>query len=243
VLDETAASVTWTRTQNPELGRYLLPKTGGEEPVRATTTDAHGPDTVVYARLRAIDTAGRATVSNVAAARTTLAPVGEVVVLVEEDPPGYSIPASFQRSDARPYAGQYHYRYLSTCEGQPECWENLRRQDMALDLSAMSEGNYATTAFVEVAVRAQDTDPPWWSQIWLWYDGTCSDCMAIYDGWTLRADGEYHIVQVPLRVFHRNGDQTVPYDEVATHGLFGVNVGGNWADGATVDIDELRIRW
>lgn len=242
VRSGTAITV-WNEARNPELGRFLLPHTGAGDPVVATTTDGHAPDTVVYAQLFAIDSAGHRSASNIAAARTTPAPLAEAVVFSEAELPGYSIPDTFQLAQTPGYDdGAFTYRYTSACTGaSSECWENLRRYELGVDLSAISAGNFATTAYLELAVRVVDADVPWWSEVWLAFDPACSECVARYDGWTLRADDEWQLVQVPLRVLALDG-RPLTHAELAD-GLFAFNVGASWTDGAVIDVDEIRIRW
>ncbi len=241
VLDESEATYLWTSADNPELAHYLLPKTGGADPVVSTTTVGHDPDTVVYARLRARDTAGGVSYTNVAQARTTVPPSREIVLIADADTPGYSIPAEFVLSNDRPYAGPSCYRWQANCGGEPECWENLRRQEMSLDLSQISTGNYLTTAHLELALAVEGTATTWWCDVYLWYDGSSTEKIASYNAWTAKVDGEYHLLQVPLRVLAM-GDTPAPPSELA-FGLFGFNVGCLWSDGAVVRVDEMRIRW
>jgi hypothetical protein len=241
VIERSASTRTWTEVENPELGRFLLPRTGGEDPVVFTVTDELEPDTIHYAQLHAIDTAGNRAVSNVAAGRTTQSPVGEIVIMSDVDTAGISIPNTFVLGTERPYAGSSAYRYEAPCAAQEECWENLRRQEFLIDLSAVSGGSYATTAYFEVALAIENGSTPWWCNLWLWYDASSADFLAHYSGWTARADGEYRLLQVPLREF-RIGGEPAPYEELA-HGLFGFNVGCPWSGGSLVRVDELRIRW
>lgn len=241
VLSGGGSTVVWTEEQNPELGRFLLPRTGGEDPVVFTATDALEPDTRYYAQLIARDTAGNATVSNIAAGRTSQPPVDEIVIIADENTAGFSIPGTFALSSERPFAGTQGYRYESVCEGQAECWENLRRQEILLDVGAISQGSFGTTAYFEVALAIESETTPWWCSFWLWYDGSSADRLASYDAWTGRTGGDYRVIQVPLRAFLIQGEPT-PYDELS-FGLYGFNVGGPWSDGAVVYVDELRLRW
>jgi hypothetical protein len=240
VLERSAATRTWTDAENPELGRFVLPHGLAEIPVVFTVTDELEPDTIHHAQLVATDTAGRQAMSNVAAGRTTLSPVGEIVIMSDVDTAGDSLPSTFVLGTDRPFAGSSAYSYESVCGGM-ECYENLRRQGLMLDLSPVSEGAYATTAYFEVALAVENGSTSWWSDLWTWYDGTSTDRIGRYNGWTARADGNYRVLQVPLRAFEIDGEP-VPYEELA-HGLYGFNVGGYWSDGAVVRVDELRIRW
>lgn len=242
VLERSAAAVVWTPETNPELARFHRPKTTGVDLVEATVTDRHAPDTVYFAQLTAYDSTGRSSASNVAQARTQEAPVGEIVVFADEPLVGYSIPAGIDISNAGPFAGDAHYRYIADCEGEPDCFIVLKRQGFGIDLSAVTEGNFATTAYLELALAVSGSTPPWWSEIWVWYrdpDST-DDSYAgtyVYSPFTARVDGQYHVWQVPLREF-----DGARYEDLA-QGLYMFAVSGRWTNGAVIDIDEVRIRW
>jgi hypothetical protein len=243
----------WTAAVNPELGRFLLPKTTGVDPVRGTTTDQHAPRMQVFAQVIATDTSGVESVSNVASARTQEPATHEIVVLSEDVLRGYSIPGGFDPSGAAPYRGGLHYRYDVDCpDGDPECWYVLRRQGLGVEIDGdlLTRGNYETTAYLEVAVKITGATPPWWSEFWIWYtddDHDESDAdlsrIAVYTGWTLRADGQYHVWEVPLRAFHRWQGQSIPYDEIVAYPLYQFAVSGSWTNGSQIDVDEIRIRW
>ncbi len=241
VLDRTAAARKWTEADNPELQDFFLPNTGSEDAVVFTTTDELEPDSIYYAQLVAIDTAGNERVTNVAAGRTTQEPVREIVIMSDVDPPGIRLPEDFVLAQERPYAGTAALRWQAPWAPTEQDWENLRRQEIGLDLSAISEGTYATTAYLELALAIENSATPWWCDLWLWYDGSSHEFIADYQGWTARADGNYRVLQVPLRVFEIGGTP-VPHEELS-HGLFGFNVGCEWTGGAVVRVDEVRIRW
>jgi hypothetical protein len=206
----------------------------------------------VFAQLVAIDTAGAESVSNVASARTQEPATHEIVVLSEDVLRGYSIPKRFDPAYASPHAGRLHYRYDVDCGDEPECWYVLRRQGLGVEIDPeqLTRGNYETTAYLEIAVKVEDSTPPWWSEIWIWYtddDHDESDAdmsrIAVYRGFTLRTDGRYHVWEIPLRAFTRWEGQTIPWDEVAKYPLYQFAVSGSWTHGATIDVDEVRIRW
>jgi len=238
VHERTETTQLWTEVENPELGRFLLLHTGGVEPVTSTVTDLHEPDREVYAELTAIDTTGRRSVTNVASARTTPPAVAETVIFSEDEMPGYSLPATFLSSDEAPYMGLRHYQYVSSCD----CWMNLRRQDLAIELSGISEGQYRSTAFLELALALDGVTPSWWNSLWLWYDDA-NGPRVVYSGWTVRAGGEYRLLQVPLRaLLLADVPDPLPLDAPGQR-LHGINIGGRWAAGMTVRVDEIRIRW
>ncbi|MBX7083787.1 MAG: serine/threonine protein kinase [Nannocystaceae bacterium] len=229
----------FTRADNPELGHFLLPRTGGADPVRATITDGHVPEQVVFAQLWAIDTAGRRHGSNVASIHTAAPAVAQVVIFADQRPHGFSIPA-LEVVDTRPFAGTHHLQFVSRCE-PPACFANLRWQDLDVDLSRVTPGDFATTAFLELAVAVDGDATSWWSQLRLWYDAEHIDRVGHFASFALRHDGEYRLLQVPLRAFEFR-DGVEPAAQLR-HGLFELGLGGWWPPGATVRIDEIRVRW
>lgn len=239
VLAASERCRVFTRADNPELGHFLLPRTGGEDPVLATITDEHAPDTLVFAQLVAIDTAGRRATSNVASVHTAAKPVAEIVVFDDERPHGFPMPA-LALSTARPFAGTHHLQFVSECT-PPECFANLRWQDLRVPLVGLTAGDYATTAYLELAVAVDGAATSWWSQLRVWYDGRSLERVGHFNSFALRTDGEYRVLQVPLRAF-----RFAPGTDGATelgHGLFELGLGGWWPPGALVRIDEVRIRW
>ena len=241
VRNRTGGAVVWSAAQNPELGRYLLPATGGDEPVVATTTDEHALSTEYYGQLTAIDTANRRSATNVASGRTSDTPTSTVVIFHDTDTPGYSIPDDVVLSTRLPYAGTHHYDYLESCgAGENACFETLRRQGLSTNLSSISQGAFSTTAFIEFAIATEGPTPSYWSQVRIMTGTDGNTELWMNQGWTIRADGTYRLVQIPLRVF--GVDAPMPYEELA-RGLFEVGVGGNWQDGSRTMLDEIRVHW
>ncbi|MFO0634908.1 MAG: serine/threonine-protein kinase [Nannocystaceae bacterium] len=184
VLTRSDACRVFTRADNPELGHFLLPRTGGADPVRATITDGHAPEQAVFARLWATDTAGRRHASNVASVHTAPPPVAEVVVFADARPHGFSIPV-LEVVDTKPYAGTHHLQFTSRCD-PPQCFANLRWQDLGVDLSRMTPGDFATTAYLELAVAVAGDATSWWSQLRLWYDAEHIDRVGHFASFALR---------------------------------------------------------
>lgn len=241
VESRSGSAVVWTDAENPELGRYFLPATGGEDPVQATMTDGHEPSTEYFGQLTAVDTASRRSVTNIAGGRTTDPPGDSIVIFADDATPGYSIPSSFVLSTREPYAGTHHYDYQQSCnDGEPTCFEILRRQGLNISLNSISQGQFSTTAYLEFALASGGPEPSYWSQMRI-MTGTngSSDTFGLW-GWTIRSDGEYRVYQVPLRVL--DGDGPMPYAALAD-GLWEFGVGGSWADGSYTMLDEIRLYW
>ncbi len=237
---------------NAELSRFLLPKTTSVDRVQGTTTEYHQPRTQVFAQLVATDTSGNTSASNVAGIWTQELPTHELVVLDESGVAGVSIPPGFELADDFPSRGTAHYRYDVDCEARAECWIVMRRAGLgvAIPSDTLSEGNYNTTAYLQLAVAVVGATPPWWSEIWIWYTDAAhstSDAdlsrIALFAGFTAHADGDYHVLEVPLRAFTRWKGQSVPYDEVVRFGLDMIGVSGSWTDGARIYVDDVRVRW
>jgi hypothetical protein len=241
LLTRSGSAVVFSAKENPELGTFYLPRTGGKDQVVGTMTDGHAPETPYYALLEATDTSLLAQRSNVAAGRTTVAPTGEVVVFSEAATAGSSLPDSFVLTAGCGLQGSTCYSYTSKCQdGGPICFENLRRRGLELDLGGISEGNLATTAFYEFAVACSG-DHSYWSNGRLWLGGSAEPTgLFVYDGFSIRCDDRYRVVQLPLRIFA--GDSPLTYPDLA-RGLYEFTVGGFWSHGAQVRIDEVRIRW
>ena len=242
VQDRTGSARVWAAADNPELGRYFLPATGGDEPVVATTTDEHQPSTLYHCQLTAIDTAGRRSVSALASGRTTDPPTSTIVIFADTDPPGYSLPGGIVRSDRNPYAGTHHYDFVQTCSGNETiCYEMLRRMEMGTDLSGISQGALSTTAYVEFALATEGPTPSYWTEIRLRTGTDADNQQWKYDGWSVRADGAYRLHQVPLRALTWEG---APMSKTELdRGLHQFGVGGSWKDTGHVAFDEIRIHW
>lgn len=245
VTERAATATVFTGECNPELGVFILPRTFQATVVEATTTDLLDPDTTYYAQLVVRDTAGGESLSNVALGRTNSPPNYEIVLLAEGDSPGYSVPSTYVVDNTSPYAGAEHFSYVHSCE-MPTCTENLQRQGLMIDLTEIRKGDFETTAYLEFATAIDDSIPSWWGGAYLFYGSV--DDVVTYQGWQVAADGEYRLLQAPLNAFVYPGgagpedDVLVAYEALAA-GVTGFMIGGHWSDGATVRIDEVRLRW
>lgn len=240
---------------NPELDRFFLRNTQMDERVVGTVTADLEPSVEYFARLHVLDTAGGRTVSpNVAVKATGPAPIGGVPIFHDEDPfpPGYALPSCYVRTDVAPYEGTHHFELRHACtatdvatcasdEAEPtvECWENLRLQDMSVELGAGFEASEFNDAYLELFVAIDASGVPsgapghgWWSEIKL----RAADAVWSYSPITIRADTTYRRVQIPLA--------QLGLDHATLAGLVqGVDVGSEWAHGSVIRVDEAQIRW
>ncbi|MCA9673058.1 MAG: hypothetical protein KC503_46015 [Myxococcales bacterium] len=229
----------WDVQQNPELGVFQLAGVQGNQVITGTITDLLAPDTVYFAQLHVTDTAGGTSSTTVVQGRTARAANNAVVLFSDDDTQGYSIPSTLALSSRRPYQGKFCYEYVSICPNtKPDCWENLRRQDIKVALPALDAASFAQ-AYFEVAVGCNGKHS-YWSSVWLTFGSLQNDFFS-YEGFTIRCNDGYRLYQFPLRVLKSKSGSLNASD--AADGVSEFNVGGLWTAGATVRLDELRIRW
>ncbi|MBL4683381.1 MAG: hypothetical protein JKY37_02235, partial [Nannocystaceae bacterium] len=222
-VDDESRATVFDGSINPELGRFTLANTSGISTVDRTITDLLQPSTEYFARLHVLDTAGGRTMStNVAVRSTTAPPTDTLVIFADELPsPGYPVPAMcLALSDTAPLLGTERHLALDVqCDAAgeavcaeeaqpaPECWENLRLQDLALTTNGLAGGDFAD-AFVElhVAIDAPGESPGhgWWSDIGI---RRSDKTWTGHNGITLRADGEYRRYQIPLSQLRLDPEQ------------------------------------
>ena len=247
--EDLAGARVWDVGDNPELGRYRLPRTGLGDVVTATITDELSEDTFYYAQLVAVDTAGGRSRSNVAVGHTDVAPRPTGVVVLFDDARsggGYPLPGCIDVSMSGEHAaGTAHLEWLVRCDAGlsaecaagsgGECWENLRQQGMTIDLSGLSMGDFST-AFLEFELSYTGDQPAWYSEVSVMV-GTTRFTVAPL---TYRADGQYRRFQIPL-------DQMSYMGTPMTHGDLGTltswRVGAQWTHDGVVRLDEIRVRW
>jgi len=227
---------------NPELGVFTLPLTGGTDPSNVTTTDGLGPATDYFGQLTAIDRAGLRSATNVAPATTTSDPTREVVLFRDAATAGYSQPAEVVYSASGAYMGTHCYEYRHPCgPGMASCFENLRRSDIAVDASAVSASAFPT-AFLEWAMLVDDpTRHSYYSLVRLWMTGGGATDLYALEHFTIRADRRYRVYQIPLRVM-TNGSAPLSRADLARP-IAELGFGGSWPSSAIVRFDEVRIRW
>ncbi len=255
VLHISTATGDWKRVIEPkdamELGTWTLPNTQ-QDPVRSTIVRDLQPNTSYNAFVVAFDKQGRQSMSGTATIATLPEATGRIVIFEEQDTRGYSIPATFELSNANAYSGTWHYRYISTCNGATSCYEVLRRQGTRLSLGALPKEAF-DTAFFEFALSSSPATPStsYWNNLRVKFKNTT----PFYDftGWSFAENSKYQVIQIPLRwMFTRlrnfapknaQEDSTALTDEVLLNELNEIGVGGRWADGAIIDWDDISLRW
>ncbi len=242
----TGTARTFTASDNPELGRFSLPRADGEEVVTATIVDGLTAGTAYVARLVAVDSIGRRSLSNIATARTQdPAVLGSAVIYSDVLAAGYSIPSEFSHSDSDPFAGDACYRWQQQ-DGCPACWENLRLAGIDVDLSAVTAGAFATSAYLEFSVSLRAPTPGYWAEVRLLInDDPNEQLKATFAPITYRATSEgsaYRTYQVPLRAFD-DSTTTLTAEHLKMYPIHEVGIGALWDNDAVVQLDEVRVYW
>lgn len=245
--EDLAGATVWTVDDNPELGRYRLPRTGLGDVVTATITDGHAEDTFYYAQLVAVDTGSGRVRSNVAVGHTRVAPTAEIVLFDDTvRGGGYPLPECWQPTSAGEHAaGTAHLEWSVQCDGDAtagcatgtggECWENLRRQGLTIDLSGLSEGQFQS-AFLEYEIAYAGEHPAWYGETHLVIDGVFWSLAPL----TYRSDGAYRRIQIPLSILE---DDSRALTRADLGNLDAWRFGSQWTHGGTVRLDEARIRY
>ncbi|MEM1031808.1 MAG: hypothetical protein AAGN82_15760 [Myxococcota bacterium] len=238
VMSESGSARVYTNKDSPELRAYYLRHTNGLDPVISTFSDQLEPSTLYFARLVATDTAGRVSATNVAQQRTQEPAVGSLDVFDGDEVAATQPALDFSTMCATPARGCYSWQ----CEGDAPCYENLRLRPAAFTLGEhITEGQFATTAFLEVTLEVQGS-PSDWSEIRLWLQAEAGPHRL--NGVTFRGDADLpgpRVYQVPLRVLQRGGDP-LAYATIESP-VYETGVGLSLDARASATIHRLRFVW
>ncbi len=245
VLSESGTARVFTAAENPELGRYLLPRAESPDPVVKTQTDGLEPTVSYFARLFALDTSGRVSSTNIATRLTQDEAIrGELVVFADQAVP-LTQPDDLSLGTDCGVTGDGCYQWQQSADCDSGCFENLRLSDLSIDLGgAIQAGPFETSAYLEFAIAVDAAAPSYWSDARLWLrdmPGT-TDAHAVR-ALTFRTSSDYpgyRTHQLPLRVFR--SDKLLTYEDLSLS-LEEFGIGGTWVAGATVRIDSVRIVW
>lgn len=251
-MDATGADTIWTSQQNAELGKYILPHTGGgDDLVRGTVTDGLTEETLYWGHLRAYDDAGCPSISAAVTATTGDRPLpgappgGREIVLFEGaaelatavlDPPELQLLSE-------PGVG-YGDDEACLAFDQPVLpFTNLQVTELDVDLSVIGH-DVATTAYWEVAVAVPSTS--YWSQLYLVLGADPSAQpldFVRFEPYTFSAGPGYRLLQVPLHAMTSDLSGAPPTKDDLSQHLSAFVVGGSFESGQQVRIDHVSIRW
>lgn len=236
VASRSAGARVVDADENPELGVFTLPNTGGMDPVISTLVDGLTPSTHYFAQLVVTHRDGTTSTTAIAEADTSAPPTTTLELFDDDARIGYSIPASFALSAERPLATRACYRFVSDCTGRTSpCWEHLRRQGLNLT-PAISREAFAM-AYLQVSVASDAADHTYYGAFRLQVGSAERSQTLQIEGVTIRADDAYRTYEIPLVAL-----PGMTW-EALQEGVREVGVGGAWSSGAVVRVDEARLVW
>lgn len=234
-------------SQVPDLGYFERPYTHRSDRVESAMTIGLSPGTVYYAQMRVFDVAGEYASSEIVAAKTPPRPSRSVPIFSDAHPSAFASVRppcfSMQSTDAPGHAAHYQYAVSCAADGAgtcgpsadvDRCWENLAFAELTLQLGKLVP-SVLNNGFVEVAVALDDAEPAYYSELWLHTPAGRFQASPL----SLRADGEFHVYQVPLRAFGAKGQPLTLQDlpEISEFML-----GANFTRGATIRVGEVLLR-
>jgi hypothetical protein len=247
----------YDKTTNRELGSYELYQSAGQDPVSGTTADGLAPGPASYlAKLLIVDATGCTCETSAIAADTQQKPSsGDFLVFDEpgassngaprpeaDDPPPATVVSATSSSDG--YSGSHYISWPGwsgscTADGGPGgvCWQNVGVTRVRGDLAGLS-ANFGF-AYLELAVRMQSPGA-YYDQVWIRFstEATCASSTKTYylNGYAIRANQNWQLVQVPLSAFSQLAESGVTT-------LCDVAVGRGFPLGEAVDIDAVHVFW
>jgi hypothetical protein len=233
--------------QNPELRGFFIPRTVADDDVLTSTLVGDLEPMTTYAAYLLITDTSLCEFRSEQAAISTLAELPEEAVIFRGAALGRLRPDSLAVTDS---AVTYVPDDDTDCADAGEvCSQNLQLWDLDLDLSDMTEGQFAN-AFMELTVEYDGATPSYFSRVWLTFDDR--SLLYRHEPFTLAATQGRHVVQVPLSDLRLDGEAlTHAILDTAAMGtpLSSANLGGQWTrsteagDPSAIRIHEMLIRY
>jgi hypothetical protein len=247
----------WTKSESSELG-FFDPRattTPGTTSTVWSATFSHLPDSEVFAQVFAIDSAGRATKSDIVSVRTRPSATKQVPLFHDNLTNANAI--GFERDTSGVLSGSACLRYDVRCpEGQASCTAEPTPgvEQIGADLSQMTAADFEK-AFLEIGIGGDARVEARFSNLTFRIGGGgCSgaECRYRYLGFDLPPPSVapavvYRRMQIPLSFLRRGGSDPRPlvFDELAARNkrVFAFYVGGDWRAGSALRVDAVRVRW
>ena len=234
-----------TASDNPELGLARIPWSGGEDPVRATTTTGHTADTPYWGQLEVLDDAGCVWTSPPQTRSTKPEPPPERVPLVifDEDLPAdtWLLPATaaIVEDPAQSFAGLRHLRW------QPATDDEFNLQigslDFPLDVVGADGADLQKTAFLEFAVALDSETNAYYSHVELQAAPEGTGRYARLEPFTVLGHDGWQLVEVALAGMVID-DDGAPFS--GADALQKFQFGCSSCElGAGFRVDAVRLRW
>ncbi len=241
-----------TPDESPELGELSFRMTSVVNLVDHTITDGLDPSTPYHARLIAIDTAGRRSVSQIAGDSTRAPASSSFPIFTDQLDDGWYARGFTRRVDG---SGSGYLEMTQSCpDGAADCWTNAGLQnDSSPQISdargtLLTLGNFENAAFLELTLTTESGVRARYGEVKMAFGEECN--LFFLSPFAMRADSQPHKVQVPLRVLvdlRACRDETpneLPLThEEASRGVAAVTIGASWDQGSVVRLDDVRVRW
>lgn len=230
---------------NPELGGYVLPRTGGADNV-VTHTAVRGLErsTLYHARLVVTDRSSCVYRSAPAAIRTTMEGPEPVPIYTgpRPPPPAFPIPDDLDVVDDGMGGECTEHRPLDDDEcvmsEEGVCSQNIRWSGLEVDASDISEGELSELAYLEIVLTTDVNVPSFYSRFWLQTSGG-----GIYrvEPFTIPAGLERATLEVPVDQLV-DGDRALDHATLQAETISEVNVGGQWSKCAADEAPDECMR-
>jgi hypothetical protein len=254
VRARSSATTELGPNENPELGIYSGRVTGDAQPPLSlwSVSDGHKEGATIFAQVLAYDKAGGTTSSDVASAQTSkpkaVLPIFDNQLLDGGTPS----PADFDLSTKNTYpdgGGSCLERPVACAGGAPSCAQEVGVAGYnGRTLTALDTTDF-DGAFLEIAIRGRAPAGSFNEVVLALGADNCGDpCRMRQAGWFFRTkEDEWRLVQVPLKNLRRNdgAGAALNFQELQNRNyrVNGFFLGGTWSNGATIAVDNVRVRW
>jgi len=241
-IDADITAAIFDGASNPELAYWELPGTTDTDPVLATTIDGLNPDTTYAFQVQIQDTDGTWSRSEAVSFTTPKMLTNELVLFAEAAPAGFSLPDTLVYTNTGPHSGSQNLEYVFTCpNGDPGCFENLRRQGVGIDTSVIPEAAF-DAAYIELYLSTGGSTPAWWTEVRLMLEGTGPRPLYSFKAFTVPDSGSAYVrVAVPLAAMG-NASESLTHASLLA-GIHEWGIGAKWMTNVPVRIDDVRIRY
>jgi hypothetical protein len=260
----SAATRSYHRGINPELGHYYWPDQGSTLPVDFTVSDGLSPsedaDESVgryFGRLMVTDVKGCVFSTPVLQTTTKRAPTNAIVISDDTvPPPDWGGIAPVVAEDCgRPEDGGDPgdcLRCDAACLGDPEAWKQLRLVQ-PIDLSSVPASAFDSgLAHLEVWVAVVSTNATYYNEIVFMRHNGAPNAPAAFTAFgarpvvfppSLAAEPEYERIQLPLNALSIDDGRQLAHADLLTGGFDELHIGSSFTGASEVRFDAIYVRW
>lgn len=228
-----------TAFDNPELGFARIPRTSGDDLVRGTISRGLDPETPYWGRLEVTDDTGCVWSSPTLTTITQLYPpaTNAPLVVFADAFVGWHQPESLveEQVPETSFAGTAHLAW--TAPSDVSSGDNMQL-GLSLPLAELGPA-VQDTAYIEAHVALDSQNHSYWSRVAL-SRGEGEDLHSLFEPFAVRADGQYQVVEIPLRALNPNDGVPLSSSDTLAKFMFGCSP---FEPSTSLRMDEVRIRW